>query len=215
MHYFIANWKANKNLNEAIYWIEKISLEPSWVDRAKIVICPPAHLIYPLRTKLQKHESISFGVQDISQFESGSYTGEITAKSLQGLVNYAIIGHSERRIHLNETNEIIKKKVGLAKKYNIEPILCVRNKEDITTQEVNFIAYEPVHSIGTGENESLEDILKVKKELNLSEKTAFFYGGSVNKDNVRSYLTSDEIKGFIIGTASKDPLDFFNIVSLS
>src|SRR3989344_747366 len=227
MKYFVANWKANKDLEEAETWINILDNKLLFdskiqsqllADQLKIIIAPPfpflpyfLNLISQFKKQHPYYKNINLASQDVSQFNEGSYTGEVTAKTLEGLVNYVIIGHSERRTLFNETNEIIRKKVEMAKKYNIEPVLCVRNKEDIATRKVNFITYEPVQAIGTGNNESLDNILKVKKELNLSEKTSFFYGGSVNQANIKTYLTSDEIKGFIVGTASLNPEDFFNI----
>ena len=153
--------------------------------------------------------------KNISEFGEGSYTGEVPARSLTGMVDYTIIGHSERRKYFNESNEIIKKKIDLAKKYNIEPILCVRDKKDFSSPAVKYIAYEPPHSIGTGNNESLENILMVKKGLNLSSEITFLYGGSVNQTNIKSYLSSEEIKGFLVGTASNNPVDFYNLIALS
>ena len=137
----------------------------------------------------------------------------MTAKSLEGLVNYVIVGHSERRRYLNETNEMIINKIIQAKKYNIEPILCVRNQEDLPLKNVDIISYEPVQAIGTGKNEDPKDILGMKKRLQIPRSTVFFYGGSVNKTTILDYLKTDEINGFLIGTASNDPLDFYNIVS--
>lgn len=223
MKYFIANWKARKTLSQANQWLEvflaKVKsnqklLQDLQNNIIKIIICPPIPFIFPLREKFGKEFNLSFGSQDVSRYDEGSYTGEITSKALFGLIDYVILGHSERRIYLDETNETILKKIELAKKYSIEPVLCVRNKEDVATRSLHFITYEPVHSIGTGLNESLEDILKVKKELNLTSDNSFFYGGSVNQNNINSYRESDEIKGFLVGTASLDPLDFYRTLAV-
>ncbi|OGK25540.1 hypothetical protein A3C28_01640 [Candidatus Roizmanbacteria bacterium RIFCSPHIGHO2_02_FULL_39_9] len=222
MRYFIANWKARKNLKEGYDWFEAFSARINSNQNlnttlhngeVKIIVCPPHPLISPLKEKFGDRLPIYFGAQDVSQFEEGSYTGEVTAKSLEGLVNYVIVGHSERRRYLNETNEMIINKIIQAKKYNIEPILCVRNQEDLPLKNVDIISYEPVQAIGTGKNEDPKDILGMKKRLQIPRSTVFFYGGSVNKTTILDYLKTDEINGFLIGTASNDPLDFYNIVS--
>lgn len=223
MRYFVANWKARKNLKEAYDWFEKFSARVNSNQnlntalrngKIKIIVCPPYPLIFPLKEKFRDRLPVYFGAQDVSQFEGGSYTGEVAAKSLQGLVHYVIVGHSERRRYLNETNEMIANKIIQAQKYNIEPILCVRNQEDHPVKNVNIISYEPVQAIGTGKNEDLKDILEMKERLQISRSTVFFYGGSVNKTTILNYLKTDEIKGFLIGTASNDPLDFYDIVNI-
>ncbi|MBI4008821.1 triosephosphate isomerase [Candidatus Roizmanbacteria bacterium] len=211
MRYFIANWKANKDLNEAFQWIDTFIKLQLNNGRVKVVICPPSPLLYPLKERI-KNSNIELGAQDISQFEEGKYTGEITAKTLKGLVDYSIVGHSERRKYFNEDYDTLSKKVLLAKKYDIEPIFCIRGVEDKIPQEVNIVTYEPVYAIGTGDNESPEIVLKVKKSLKLDEGKFFLYGGSVDKNNVESYLTTLQIDGFLVGTASLDPEEFFAVV---
>ncbi len=213
MKYLIANWKANKNLTEAEDWIDIVIEQQFQSDRIKIVLCPPAALIYPLKQKLRDEKNIVLGSQDVSAFASGSYTGEVTAKSLEGLADYAIIGHSERRKYFNETDEIVQKKIKNAIKYNIEPILCIRNEKDFIPADVKMIAYEPVYAIGTGSNEPVEKIIEMKKKLDLRPDNVFIYGGSVDKNNVVAYLKKPDIDGLLIGIASLDSMSFFDIVN--
>ncbi len=214
MKYFIANWKANKNLNEAVQWMDKFLTLPLRYDRTKVVICPPYPLIFPLKEKIKNSKNIYLGAQDISSFESGSYTGDVSAKSLQAMIDYAIIGHSERRKYFNENDEVLAKKTFLAKKYQIEPIFCVRDDKDKIPNGVQIVAYEPVYAIGSGNNESVEKVLKMKQKIQLPKQSYYLYGGSVNNDNATSYLESSEISGFLVGTASLDPDEFFKIIQL-
>ncbi|MBI4225824.1 triosephosphate isomerase [Candidatus Roizmanbacteria bacterium] len=214
MRYFIANWKANKNLNEALDWIDKFLNLPSRYDRIKMVVCPPFHLIHPLKLKLRDNKFISLGTQDVSVFESGNYTGEVTAKSLKGLIDYAIIGHSERRKYFQESDEVLTKKVQLALKYEIQPVYCVRGEKDSIPENIKIVAYEPVYAIGTGQNEDVEKVIEVKKKLNLSEKVSFLYGGSITESNAQDYLVNSYIDGLLIGGSSLDPDEFFKIIKL-
>ena len=213
MRYFIANWKANKTIDEALDWLDRLLKIPLRNERAKIIVCPAFHLLYPLRLKLKDYPFISLASQDVSAFESGSYTGEVTTKSLQGLVDYAIIGHSERRKYFNETYELLTKKVFLAKKHQIEPIFCLRNENDPIPAGIQIVAYEPVYAIGSGDNEPVEKVLAVKQKLKLSKNTVFLYGGSVNKNNISSYLHRQEIDGLLIGSASLMAKEFHDIVN--
>lgn len=215
MKYFIANWKANKNLEEVLQWIDIFLKNNFDHDQAKVVICPPNQLLYPLIEKVKKLKNIHLGSQDLSIFDNGSFTGEVTAKMLQEFVQYSIIGHSERRKYFNEKDDDIEKKIIQAQKYHIEPILCVRDERDKIFPSVKIVAYEPVHAIGTGQNEKLGRIFEMKQKLHLPAQIKFIYGGSVNKNNAAEYLSNKEIDGFLIGGASLDPIHFYQIISLA
>lgn len=215
MKYFVANWKANKNLDEALRWIDIFAKQLPEKNGAKIIICPPFQLLYSLAEKIKKLKNIYLGAQDISAFNNGNFTGEVTAKMLKNLIQYSIIGHSERRKYFSETDKEIEKKVIQAKKNQIEPILCVRDEKDKIFPQVKIVAYEPVFAIGTGINESPEKVLFMKKRLNLKSNTIFLYGGSVNEVNIKKYLSTNEIDGFLIGAASLDPIRFSHIIKLA
>jgi triosephosphate isomerase len=209
--YLITNWKANKNLNEAYFWIDSFLKDYSPDEKIKVIIAPPFPLIFPLKEKIKNTPQIFLAAQDVSFFEEGSFTGEVTAKTLQGLVDYVIIGHSERRKYFYENDEKIEKKVILAKKYNIEPILCIRHQNDKIFNLVKIIAYEPPDAIGTGKNEDPQNVVKIKQLLNLNSEISFLYGGSVNEKNVEEYLKTKIIDGFLIGSSSLVPQNFLSI----
>lgn len=217
MKYCIANWKANKNLKEAIEWLnfflQQLIQHPILNDDIKIVICPPYSLLYPLAQRLKNFKNVYLGAQNLSAFENGSFTGEITAGMIKDVIQYAIIGHSERRKYFYETEMQIEKKIILAKKHHIEPILCIRDEKDKIFPQVKIVAYEPVYAIGTGTNESPEKVLLMKKKLNLNSTTIFLYGGSVNEENVKQYIATGKIDGFLVGAASLDPLKFSQIIN--
>lgn len=214
MKYVIGNWKANKNIEEANKWLtEFLQMDFSWIkNQVQIIICPPAPFIPLLKEKTKDFQFIKIGSQDISAFEEGAYTGEVTAKSLAGLCDFAIIGHSERRQLIDETDEMLFKKAAMAKKYNIEPIYCIRDENDKLPDYIIFVTYEPVWAIGTGKNATLDDVLNLKKKLNLHEGKKFIYGGSVTDDNVNQYLKSGQVDGVLPGAASLDPLKFYKII---
>jgi len=214
--YFIANWKANKNLNDAFLWFDFFSKNYQPQDNKIIIICPPLPLIFPLKQKAKNRKNLYFGSQDISVFEEGSYTGEVTAKTLFGLVDFTLIGHSERRRYFYESENSIHKKINLVKKYQIEPILCISDQKEFSpliSAQLNFVAYEPLKAIGTGNNETIEDILKFKNKLQLNPKMKFLYGGSVNEKNSHQYSQNTAIDGVLVGTSSLDPKKFLLIIN--
>ncbi len=212
MKYFIANWKANKNLDEANQWADTFIKQPSITEKALVVVAPPFPLIFPVKTKLAQQPAIRLSAQDISLYDNGSYTGEVTAGSLKGLVDYVIIGHNERKQYFNENSDLLFKKTGQAIKNGLRPIFCVRNEQDAIPPGVDIVAYEPVAAVGTGDNESVENVLKMKTKLKLPAGCIFIYGGSVDENNVTAYLRSDQIDGLLVGKASLDPDGFYRII---
>lgn len=208
----IANWKCNPpTIEEAKELFEKIK------DNAlekNVVICPPSIFLSSLIC-----EGIKFGVQNCFWKEKGAFTGEISPQMIKSLgVNYVIIGHSERRNILKETNEEIIQKVNEAVKANLIPVVCVGEskgedtfkvlEEQIRGIDENIIlAYEPLWAIGTGEYASIEKVKEVKEFL---QERKVLYGGSVNAENIQQYLTV--MDGVLIGGASLDFEEFNKIL---
>jgi len=222
MKYFIANWKANKTKEEADRWVDtfltgiqsnSILKNALLEDSLRIILCPPFPLLYPISAKISGYKNIYLGSQDVSVFDKGSLTGEVPADLLKGVIQYVIIGHSERRNLLHETDAMLSKKVEKAKSVGIEPIFCVRGEQDMIPPGVRMVAYEPVWAIGTGKNDSLDEVLTTKQKLQSSPTTVFLYGGSVNEDNAKIYLSSEQIDGLLVGTASLDPDHFLRITT--
>lgn len=226
MKYFIANWKANKNLNELNIWIDEflkllqsnpLVFKGLASGKTKIIICPPFPLIYPLREKTKRFNFISLGSQDISSVSGGTFTGEVTAFNLSSLIDYSIIGHSERKKNNFENLSTDKAKIANAVKYSIEPIYCIADSSITIPNSVNFVCYEPPDAISAGDGRGkylqLEEIINNKKLLHLNKNIKFIYGGSANKDNVGQYINCPEIDGILSGGASLDPEHFFMMIN--
>lgn len=149
-------------------------------SRLNVVICPPL----PWLTTLAKmKKKIEWGAQDVFWEPEGAYTGEVSPKMLKNSgVNYVIVGHSERREHLGETDEMINKKVKAALSLGLKVVLCVGersrsdpNFQDFVKDELRadligisgrsakylLIAYEPLWAIGTGEAAEPDDIFEM------------------------------------------------------
>jgi triosephosphate isomerase len=216
MKYFIANWKANKNFQEVNSWIDSFFQQlQHWNNdgNVTIILCPPYPFIPLVRERVKIYPFIKIGSQDISMFNIGAYTGEVNAAMIKNIVNYAVIGHSERRTWFHETDEIIAMKIKQAQTHGIEPILCVRNEQDNVPQRIRFVAYEPVEAIGTGKNEDVKKVIEMKKKMNLPAGGKFLYGGSVDDLNAKIYFESGEIDGFLVGSASLNPTSFYRIIT--
>jgi triosephosphate isomerase len=171
------NWKMNHTFEEADNLIFDIAefIKGNPLKNTAVIVCPPAVYI-ELATDHAQGTELYVGAQNISNHESGAYTGEISVRMLASMeVDYAIIGHSERRKYFGESHEMLAGKVNMALKYNISPIFCCgeqlpereagKHFEVVKKQleeslfhvdKTDFgnvvIAYEPVWAIGTGVN---------------------------------------------------------------
>lgn len=211
MKYIIANWKAHMTLTDVTEWMESfVKNDFSEIkDQFKIIIAAPYHTLESVKRVTDQYTFMHVASQDVSLYEVGAYTGEVSAQMLYGLVEHSIIGHSERRKLFNESNEIIHKKAKHAKTFGIEPIICIRSSEDTIPVHTKIIVYEELTSIGNGNNESVENVLNMQKSIDPQNKYAFLYGGSVNETNVADYISHDSIAGVCIGTASINPQEFY------
>jgi triosephosphate isomerase len=175
---FIAgNWKMNLNHLEAIALVQKIAfaLPEKYYTKVDVTVLPPFTAIRSVQTLTDGDKLLlTYGAQDLSPYDSGAYTGDVSGPMLAKLgCSYVIVGHSERREYHCEDDVLVNKKVKAALKHGIVPILCVGEKlgvreagahiEHTTDQLVAglkglkaeqvrtvVVAYEPVWAIGTG-----------------------------------------------------------------
>ena len=173
------NWKMNMTPEEAKALVT--ALLPLVQDAAcDVVVCPP-YVDLPCVAELVKGTNVHLGCQNIHWEEKGAFTGEISPKMLLALgVEYAIIGHSERRTYFGETDEGVNKRAKAALAHGITPIVCVgetleQREAGVTESWVSgqtvaafrdilaadaekvVIAYEPIWAIGTGKTATKED----------------------------------------------------------
>ena len=179
----------------------------------EVILAPSTPFLLLFKTSTHEFPHMKIAAQDISMFEQGSYTGEAGSHALAGIVDYAIIGHSERRSTFNETDEIVRRKVESSMKHAIAPIICVRTPEEAKGYGQEIIAYEPPEAIGTGNNYSVESVLEFKSNLDLPTTAPFLYGASVDETNIRGYTEQDEIAGALVGTACRDASRFCELLA--
>lgn len=201
-----ANWKMHKTVAETEDYINKfLPLVKDVYDR-DIVLCVPFTVLYIANKLLSTTNNVKLGAQNMYTEEKGAYTGEISPVMLKDLgCSYVILGHSERRKYFNETDEFINKKVKVALKYGLIPIVCIgetlQQREQGKTFEVLeyqvqyslsglssleaekvVIAYEPVWAIGTGKNATPQQAQEAQQFVR--QKYAELYG-SVVAEKVR------------------------------
>lgn len=230
MKLIVGNFKMNMlngDINEYIDEIKKYSF-------SNVVYCPSNIFLKDFISN-----NLTVGAQDLSPFENGAYTGDISASQMKSIgVKYAIIGHSERRKHYCE-KEILIDKLKMAINNDIIPIYCIgETKEeydndltlDVLKKEIDYIfkfninlenliiAYEPLWSIGTGLIPTTNEIEKVidyiKKYIN--DKYQFqikvLYGGSVNNENINELENIKNVNGYLIGGCSIKVHEFIKVI---
>jgi triosephosphate isomerase (TIM) len=213
------NWKSNKSIAEAQEWLnifkQELGNDELGVDA---VIAPPFPFMPIVKDGLP--EQALLGSQDISSYSAGSYTGAVSTQNLSGLnISYTLVGHSERRRYFQETADMVNQKISQALSASIKPIVCVdentleelKAKADQSEIEQCLIAYEPLASIGTGNNAPLEDVKNfVQKVKSFFGDVPVLYGGSVDEKNIAEYLLVTD--GIIIGGASLDASQFVKVL---
>lgn len=210
-----ANWKSNKTKNEANSWLEEF-ISQELDSRLEVIIFPPFTLL-DFVSEFVKNNNLPFkiGAQNLSPFESGSHTGEVSATQIKEFADYVLIGHSERRDNFLESNELVTQKIEKALKAGIIPIVCVSELfqlEGTSFDRETVIVYEPIWAIGTGNPESPEETDKFAKELEKRGFQKVLYGGSVDASNVNNYLHLDSISGVLIGGASLNASTFSEVL---
>ena len=178
------NWKMNMLASEIKPFMEQLKENLPKTRACDVVLCTPAPLL-PAMIKAGKDCKVAAGGQDVSKYEKGAYTGEVSAAQLADIVaKYCIVGHSERRQYHGEDDMLINAKVKALLEKGIIPIICVgesleQREMDLTMEYVAYqvkaalsgvdasqlrrciIAYEPIWAIGTGKTATAEQAEEV------------------------------------------------------
>ncbi len=208
------------------------------------VICPPTVSLTTVANAVNG-SSIAIGAQNIYYQESGEFTGEVSAKMLEGIAEFVIVGHSERRRLFGESNSDIAKKAIIATKYGITPIVCVGETSEVkiskkahafvaeqtkaslagfTAWNKLVIAYEPVWAIGTGISPTPMQVQDMSNNIRetlhsvageLNVSIQVVYGGSVNANSAGPFLDRQGIDGLLIGKASLNAQEFTKITDIA
>lgn len=164
------NWKMNTSVAEAVELVTGMKKRLNSISGVEKVLCPPFISLTTVKD-LIKGTSIKLGAQNMYFELTGAYTGEVSPVMLAGLCEFVILGHSERRAHFGDSDQIVNKKVHAALGMQLTPIICVgesleQNEAgetiEVVTKQVRaafegiesprgaVIAYEPIWAIGTG-----------------------------------------------------------------
>ena len=229
----VANWK----MNGSEQLLQTVVREVGGLAEAPVVLAlPAAYLSLP---KGFPDTSIEWAGQNVHWLDSGPYTGEVSVGMLAELgVGWCLVGHSERRQHFAETDDLVLAKTKACLELGIRPIVCVGENlqerkagkalEVVSRQLLAVlngvpsalaqwivVAYEPVWAIGTGEEASPEIAQEVHEALKRAARSNIkalelrvLYGGSVNADNASALMRMPDVDGVLVGGASLEAVGF-------
>lgn len=225
----VGNWKMNGSRSSSIELAKAIAsgLRGTFVECG---VCPPNVFLLDVATVVADSK-VGLGAQNVSEFEQGAYTGEVSASMLRDMAcAYVLVGHSERRAGFGETSEQVAAKFVAAQRAKLVPILCVgevlaerqagkafeviagqlKAVLDVAGTDAigsAVIAYEPVWAIGTGEVASPDQVQEVLAFIRNSvgsqgASVRLLYGGSVTAENAAELFEQPDVDGALVGGAS-------------
>lgn len=228
---FAANFKTNQTRATTKEYIATLS---SKIEENN---CQERLYIFPPATALDSFETtMTIGTQNAYPAQNGAYTGEIGLEQLEEFaIKTLLIGHSERREILHETQEIVANKFAFFKEQGFEIIYCIGEPLEVreqgdqavieyllaqfdgidTSYENMILAYEPIWAIGTGRSATVEEITSTHKALREQIEQPILYGGSAKPANIKEIISIENVDGVLVGSASLDPESFFEMATAS
>jgi len=226
---FAANFKMNHTRASTKRYMEKLSSEVGEKRASdRVIVFPPA-------TALDCYAGdFTVGAQNAYPAQSGAYTGEIGVAQLEEFgIETILIGHSERREILGESQETIAAKFQYFQEQKFEIIYCIGEPleireqgheavmahllaqfEGIDSTYDNFVvAYEPIWAIGTGRTATTEEIASTHASLKEVVDRPLLYGGSVKPGNAKEIISIDGVDGVLVGGASLEVESFMALVT--
>lgn len=239
MRYVLANWKMYPTVDEALALLGTIQLglrerAASGALMPGVIVCPPFVSLVPLRAVVD-HRLVRLGAQNCHWEQEGPHTGEISPRMLHGLVDYVMVGHSDRRV-AGDSDEQIAWKVRAVAEAGLTPILFVGEDEcedaihqteqrlrrglsqvDLQRQPV-LVVYEPSWAIGADHAAPADHVgtlvasaKAVLRDLGATDP-AVIYGGSVAERNIDDFVRLEILDGVGATRASLDPDSFLRLV---
>jgi len=224
-----ANFKTNHTRASTLEYIMELNTYVQTHDiGGQVYIFPPATALDSFETN-----TITMGVQNAYPAYNGAHTGEIGLAQIEEFnLNTILIGHSERRHLMGESQDEIIKKFNFYKENDFTIIYCVgeplniyKQGQDKTIEYIKsqfegidieyeklIIAYEPVWSIGSGKTPTTDEICFVHTNIMQIAQKPILYGGSVNAKNLEDIINSGPVFGVLVGSASWDIDDFCQIL---
>ncbi len=225
---FAANFKMNHTRVATWNYVHTL--------RDRLVEANVEHAVYvfpPASALMASHRPVTIGAQNAYPQMQGAFTGEIGMEQLDEFgINTLLIGHSERRTLMGESQEIVAEKYTFFKERNYEIIYCIGEPIEVrkageqaveeyllgqfdgidTRYDRLIVAYEPIWAIGTGRTATPEEIASTHAMLRRHIEAPLLYGGSVKPANIESIAATENVDGVLVGGASLEVDTFFEMI---
>ncbi|OQX76805.1 MAG: triose-phosphate isomerase [Epsilonproteobacteria bacterium 4484_65] len=225
---YAANFKTNHTRQTTKNYIEELKEKIAGKKTEDSVY------IFPPSTALDRFEGdFTVGAQNAYPTQNGAYTGEIGVEQLEEFsIKTILIGHSERREIIGESQEIVAEKFAYFKEQGFEIIYCIGEPLEVreqgdeavieyllaqfegidTSYDNLIIAYEPIWAIGTGRSATVEEIASTHEALKKTVQKPLLYGGSAKPANIKEITSIRGVDGVLVGSASLDAGSFSEMV---
>ncbi len=203
--YIVGNWKMNFSVGESSVYLHKLQQKVRQYRNIEVIVAPSLVALQPLSLQIDR-KKLRLASQTANPHDFGAYTGEVSYTQLRGIVDYGIIGHSERRQLFHESDKDIRASVAAALRNQITPILCLGETEtertfgethdilrdqllgglsEVSTEDISklIIAYEPIWAISTTTDSRIASPDEIAEVIQYLRRTlADSYGESVAKE---------------------------------
>jgi triosephosphate isomerase len=225
---FAANFKTNHTRGSTKAYLDDLGQKiAAKKTEDKVYIFPPS-------TALDSYSGdFIIGAQNAYPTQNGAFTGEIGLEQLEEFeIKTILIGHSERRQLMEESQEKVAQKFDFFKAHGFEIIYCIGEPLEVrqegdeavieylmeqfegidTSYDKLIVAYEPIWAIGTGRSAKTEEIASTHLALRKAVKCPLLYGGSAKPDNIKDIISIDNVDGVLVGSASLDAEKFASMI---
>lgn len=213
----VANWKANLSPTHAEQWIQVFTDRYQARENIEVVLAVPFLYMERISRRVQGLAGVCLAAQGVSPFPGGSYTGATPAAWLEKTVQYALLGHRERRKYFHESVQDVAAQVRECVAVGITPILCMgddnpadmRAALDGPELEAVIPAYTPDTAVALEKARDVTGILKgVARLSSYFRDRPVLYGGGVDVENSSALLALPEVSGVMLGRGCLDPEPF-------
>jgi triosephosphate isomerase len=246
MRYLVGtNIKMYLTALESLEWLKGMNRDVPETDLVDVALFPTFPALFSGQGLITK-SNIGLGAQNMGFIERGALTGEISVLSIKEMsLAYIELGHHERRLYFNETDDRVRQKIELALDHGLKALVCVGEEEADKAESPRFafeqvafltrdlslddpgrliIAYEPRWAIGVDKpaspehaNDACQAVRKALIESfgEIGKEVRIIYGGSVRLEDAKDFLAMGDVNGLFIGRAALNTVNFAKAVALA
>ena len=218
----LANWKVHFSPQRAMQWCDDFTAAYRPVAGVEVVLAVPFLYLREIAARLKGLQGVSLAAQTVSPFPQGAYTGSTPAAWLEGLAQYVLVGHQERRKYFHETSQDVARQALECLAEGVQPIVCV-DQETLSAQVAPFDyeqqdkliwAYTPKDAVSLERSHSFGAIEEAVRAIQVRVGgQPVLYGGGVTSSNCRELVGIECVSGVMLGRGSLDAAEFIKAIT--